>query len=149
MTMMLFLAGWAIRSSIMILAGAILVSVLRIRDARLRWAVWTAMLCGSLLIPVMSTTLPSVNIGIPKAMERTAPVVYAPREPVTAEFPVAPHLEVHEAPRGATTVQPGAPVAKPFDWGQAILGVYISIGAILLLRVCVGLGSASSCYAAA
>ena len=140
MTTMLFLAGWAIRSSIMILAGAILVSVLRIRDAALRWAVWTAMLCGYLLIPVMSTTLPSVNIGIPKAMERPAPVAYAPQEPVTAEFPFAPALQVHETPRGATTVQSGVPGAKPFERGQAILGVYILIGAILLSRVCMGLG---------
>jgi uncharacterized protein (TIGR03435 family) len=140
MIMILFLAGWAIRSSIMILAGAILVSVLRIRDATLRWAGWTAMLCGSLLIPVMSTTLPSVNIGIPKAMERPAPVVDAQQEPVTAEFPVAARLGALETPRGATTVQPGVPVAKPFDWGQAILGVYSLIGAILLSRVCIGLG---------
>ena len=115
MTTMLFLAGWAIRSSIMILAGAILVSVLRVRDATLRWAVLTAMLCGSLLIPVMSTTLPSVNIGIPKAMERRAPM-------------------------GATTVQPSVPVAKPFDWGQAVLAVYVLISAILFSRVCMGLG---------
>jgi uncharacterized protein (TIGR03435 family) len=140
MTTMLFFAGWAIRSSIMILAGAILVGVLRIRDATLRWAVWTAMLCGSLLIPVMSTTLPSVNIGIPKAMERPAPMVDAPREPVTAEFPAGPPIEVHETPRGATTMQPSVPVAKPFDWGQAILSVYILISATLLSRVCFGLG---------
>ncbi len=140
MTTLLFLAGWAIRSSIMILAGAILVSVLRIRDATLRWAVWAAVLCGSLLIPVMTTTLPSVDIGIPKAMERTASIVDAPTEPVTVEFPVASPIEVHETPRRATTVQRGVPVARPFDWAQAILGIYILISAILLSRVCIGLG---------
>lgn len=139
MTTILFLAGWAIRSSIMILAGAILVSVLRIRDATMRRAVWTAMLYGSLLIPVMSTTLPSVNIGIPRAMERPAPMVDAPREPLTVEFPVAPAIEVHETPRGATTRRPSVRVAKPFDWGQAVLAVYVLISAILFSRVCIGL----------
>src|SRR5215472_2722444 len=98
MTTMLFLTGWAMRSSIMILAGAILVSVLRIRDATSRWAVWTAMLCGSLLIPV--------------------------------------------TPRGTTTVQAAAAVAKPFDWSQPILGVYMLICAILLSRVWIRLGTA-------
>lgn len=140
MTTMLFLAEWAIRSSMLILAGAIAVSVPRIRDATLRWGMWTAMLCVSLLIPVMSTTLPSVHIGIPKAMEKPAAIEYAPQEPITAEFPVAPPLETHEIPQGATTEPARAPAAKPFDWGEAILGLYILIGAILLLRVCIGLG---------
>ena len=72
MTTILFVAGWAIRSSILILAGAVLISALRMRDATLRWAVWTALLALDPLIPGMSTALPSVH-WYSEAMERPAP----------------------------------------------------------------------------
>lgn len=141
MTAILFLAGWAVRSSILILTGAVLISALRMRDATLRCAVWTAVLAGSLLIPVMSTALPGVPIGIPKAMERPAPAVDAPSpEPVMAALPVGAPIELRETSDGATMRRSAAPIAKPFDWGQPILGVYVLIAAILLLRVCIGLG---------
>jgi uncharacterized protein (TIGR03435 family) len=145
MTALPFLAAWAVRSSILILAGAILAGVLRIRDAAMRWALWTALLCGSLLIPVMNTALPGVHFGLPKAMERPAPLMDAPREPVMIAFPVAPAIKVRETPPVATTLPLGVPAAKPFNRGQAVLAVYVLavyvlIGAILFSRVCLGLG---------
>lgn len=141
MTATLFLAGWAIRSSILILVGAILISVLRMRDATSRWAMWTAVLCGSVLIPVMTTSLPGVDIGIPKAIERPALIVDAPPpQPVTAALPAGAPLELRETPGRAATQRPATPVAKPIDWGEAVLVIYILISAILLSRVCLGLG---------
>jgi hypothetical protein len=38
-----FLAEWALRSSILILSGALLLWVLRVKDASIRLAGWTAM----------------------------------------------------------------------------------------------------------
>jgi hypothetical protein len=40
-----FLAEWALRSSILILSGALLLWALRVKDASIRLAAWTAMLC--------------------------------------------------------------------------------------------------------
>ena len=62
------LGEWAIRSSILILSGALLLRVLRVKDPSIRLAAWTAMLCGSVAIPLLTTALPK----IPLAVMRTA-----------------------------------------------------------------------------
>jgi uncharacterized protein (TIGR03435 family) len=140
MTTILFLAAWTLRSSIMILAGTILVRILRFRSATMRSAVWIAVLCGSLLIPIMSATLPSLNVGIPKAMERPLPSVDVSREPERVEPPVSPVIELREPPRAAATERLNRPAAKPFDRGQAVLAVYVLVSTVLLARVSIGLG---------
>ena len=44
MTTIQFLAEWALRSSILILSGALLLWALRVKDPSIRLAAWTAML---------------------------------------------------------------------------------------------------------
>ena len=61
------LAGWALRSSVLILVGLVLLKALRVKDPAVRLAVWTAVLCASLAIPLLSVALPSIPV-------RTAPV---------------------------------------------------------------------------
>ena len=53
-----FLAEWALRSSILILSGALLLWAMRIKDPSVRLAAWTAMLLGSLAIPTLTQALP-------------------------------------------------------------------------------------------
>jgi hypothetical protein len=45
-----FLAEWALRSSILILAGALLLRALRLKDPSIRLAAWTALLGASLAV---------------------------------------------------------------------------------------------------
>ena len=40
-----FLAEWAARSAVLILAGALVLLVLRVKDSSVRLAVWVALLC--------------------------------------------------------------------------------------------------------
>jgi multidrug efflux system membrane fusion protein len=75
MTTILFLAEWAVRSSILILTGALLLWALRMKDPSIRLAAWTAVLCGSLAIPVMTTALPKIPVTVMRAT--TAPRVAA------------------------------------------------------------------------
>ena len=51
MTAVQFLVEWALRSSILILSGALLLRALRVKDPSIRLAAWTAILCGSLAMP--------------------------------------------------------------------------------------------------
>src|SRR5580692_10038888 len=106
MTGIHFLAGWALRSSILISGGAFLLLVLRVRDVSIRLAVWTAMLCGSLLIPAMIVTLPSVPVTVMQT-------VAAP--PAEVAFEAAPISAV-------PIVIPTRPV--PFDWTRAAITLY-------------------------
>jgi len=64
MITMLFLVEWALRSSILVLSGALLLWALRVKDASVRLAGWTAMLCGSLANPLISVALPKVPVAV-------------------------------------------------------------------------------------
>ena len=67
-----FLAEWALRSSILILTGALFLKLLRVKDASVRLAAWTAILVGSLAIPAMSIALPVVPVPILRATPQSS-----------------------------------------------------------------------------
>ena len=116
MTTIQFLAEWAVRSSILILLGGLLLWALRVKDSSIRLAAWTAMLCGSLAIPVLTTTLPKMPVP-PGRM---------------AAFP----SEVTAVPNSSAV---NAVPIKSFDWERAALIAYALIAAALLVRIVVGL----------
>ena len=58
MTATLFMAEWAVRFSVLILSGALVLWALRIKDPSIRLAAWTAVMCGPLAIPALTTALP-------------------------------------------------------------------------------------------
>ena len=55
-----FLVEWALRSSVLILSGALLLRASRVKDPSIRWTAWTAILCGSLAIPLLAAALPGI-----------------------------------------------------------------------------------------
>jgi len=117
MTTILFLAEWAVRSSILILSGALLLWALRVKDSSIRLAAWTAMLYGSLAIPGLTAALPKIPV---------------------AEMRIAARpLEAPELAHGTPVVDhvPG----RRFEWERAALIVYALIASALLLRIVVGL----------
>jgi bla regulator protein BlaR1 len=116
-----FLGEWAIRSSILILAGALVLVALRVKDSSIRLAAWVALLFGSVALPLMTVTLPAVPVTVARAVAE--PVVFFDSSPV-----VAPGV-----PEAAT--KPHA----PFDWTRAALVVYLLIALALILRVVIGL----------
>lgn len=129
MTTIQFLAEWALRSSILILSGALLLWAMRVRDSSVRLATWTAMLCASLAIPMLTMTLPKLPLPTMHAEVRP------PEVPVVA-------LDNNLALTPLTAAPP--PVsnngrASVFDLAGAAVIVYVSIAIALLLRVCVGL----------
>ncbi len=72
MTTLAFLAEWALRSSVLILGGAMLLSILRVKDPAFRLAAWTAMLFGSLAIPALTVALPKVPFAVMRVPAGTA-----------------------------------------------------------------------------
>jgi uncharacterized protein (TIGR03435 family) len=128
LTTLLFLAEWALRSSILILAGALLLPALRVKDPSVRLAAWTAMLCGSLAIPAITAALPRMPLA----------VMHAAARPV--EVPVMVY-EATPAPEPAVSRRADIAHAssKPFDWARAAMMIYVLIAGALLLRLCAGL----------
>src|SRR5580692_4439060 len=139
-----FLAEWAIRSSILILCGALLLKVLRVRDASIKLAAWMAMLGGSLAVPFLGAVLPRTMLGTPRVVRTREltrqvampDVVYrqvTPR-PVRAALPVEAASR-DEAPVAKTE----GPIARSFDWARTEVVLYAPVCGVLLLRMLVGL----------
>jgi uncharacterized protein (TIGR03435 family) len=128
LTTLLFLAEWALRSSILILGGALLLRALRVKDPSIRLAAWTAMLCVSLAIPAITAALPKMPLAVMRSSAR-------PVEVPVVVYEATPALET-AASRQAARVT-GA--SKPFDWARAAVVIYILIAGTLLVRLCVGL----------
>jgi beta-lactamase regulating signal transducer with metallopeptidase domain len=126
MTTAHFLVEWALRSSMLILSGALLLWALRLKDSSIRLAAWTAMLFGSLAIPALTAALPKVPLVVMRTATRIveAPVVRGEATPATEP---------------AASRQEGTGVLEPFDWALAAVTMYVLIGLALLLRLCVGL----------
>ena len=117
MTTIQFLAEWAVRSSILILGGALLLRIFHVKDPSVRLAAWTVMLFGSWAIPVMTSALPKLPVVVRSPAEAPASLR------ATALAPVA--------------ARAGAP--RPFDWTRAAVVAYALVALALLLRLCAGL----------
>jgi hypothetical protein len=127
MTMILFLAEWALRSSVLIVVGALLLRALRVKDPSVRLAAWVAMLIGSLGLPLLTAALPSVRL----ANTPIAVSVFA-RPQAAAALPHAPFLIRDVVPASRRTVLMSAREIRSFRWTQAALSVYV-LGAGLLI----------------
>jgi hypothetical protein len=126
MTATQFLAEWALRSSILILIGALLLWALRVKDSSIRLAAWTAMLFGSLAIPALTAALPKVPLAVVRIETRIV------KTPVMFNESTPP-------PQPPASLKEGTGVSRPFDWERTALTIYVLIGLALLLRLCVGL----------
>jgi RND family efflux transporter MFP subunit len=130
MTAVQFLAEWALRSSVLILSGALLLRVLHVKDPSIRLAAWTAMLCGSLAIPALTTALPKA----PFTIMRPA----APRAETLAAAKIA-----IPAPEEPVASRQSDAVSKPSNWKmlwpRAALTLYAFVALGLLLRLGFGL----------
>jgi hypothetical protein len=82
-----FLVDWALRSMILIAIGVMLLWALRVKDPSIRWVAWTAMLCASLAIPVLTLTAPALRMPI---MRVAAPHPEAWMAPETAAPELVP-----------------------------------------------------------
>jgi RND family efflux transporter MFP subunit len=120
-----FVADWALRSSILILSGALLLWALRVKDASIRLAAWTLMLFGSLAIPALTAALPIMPVVVTRAV---APPPAAQAVPYGAPPTAAPAV-FHQ----------NEVLAKPFDWRRAAAMLYVFIVLAFLLRLCFAL----------
>src|SRR5580704_8526157 len=120
MTALQFLAEWALRSSILILSGALLLWALRVKDPSIRLAAWTAMLCGSLAMPLFTAMAPKVPLAVMRGTARPleAPVVNAAAAPASEPAVSRKADSIADAP-------------KPFDWARAAVMIYFLVAGAL------------------
>ncbi len=125
MSILQFVAEWALRSSILIVSGALLLWATRVRYPSIRLAAWTAILFGSLAMPLFTAVAPRMWV----------PVMHtAPR---AVEVPVANYSTTSGPPGGIRPHETHVP--QSFDWVRAGATIYVLVAGALLLRLCVGL----------
>jgi hypothetical protein len=131
MTPIPLLGAWILRSTGLILAGVLMLRLLRVKNPSVRLAALTAMLAGSLAIPLLSVALPKVavfHLPTPAArIARSARAVIAP--PASHSIPDPLPLPPPSQP---------APV-RPIDWMRLAAILYAAIAGALLLRLLAGL----------
>jgi hypothetical protein len=125
MMTMAFLMEWAFRSSILILSGGLLLWALRVKDPAVRLAAWTAMLVGSLGIPLLSAVLPKTPVAL-----WSAPAQALRTNRVGLEEAAAPNVVVRQA----------AAASAGFDWMQWGVMAYLAVATGLLLRLSARVG---------
>ncbi len=136
MTTTQFLAEWALRSSILIVSGALLLRGLRVKDASIRLAAWVAILCGSLTLPFLTKVLPGVTLG------QTPFAVVNPAMPGTV---MGATTQTTALFRSNDVVAPShavvAAAARKFwdlPWTTVALSIYFVGASVLLLRLLAG-----------
>ncbi len=132
MTTIQFLAEWALRSSILILSGGLLLWALRVKDPSVRLAAWTVMLVASLAIPALTAGLPELPLILTRAAAR-------PAETPVMLYEATPAPATAASRRDDGVARRGARVSKRYDWARAAVMAYVLIALALLLRLCAGL----------
>lgn len=124
-TILVFLLDWSIRAAALAGSVAVLLWILRIRDARVRLTAWTIVLAAALLMPVAAPVLPQFSIVVPR--------IFGPwgdqRSPGAASYLPAP-----QAPDAGA-----AQKAYHFHWADFAAGAWILVAALMLLRLAIGL----------
>ena len=136
MTTIQFLAEWALRSSILIVGGVLLLRGLCVKDASIRLAAWVGMLCGSLLLPMLTPVLP----GIP--LTRKLLTVSAPAQSEARSLNAQPKAlflsyDLTSPPHAA--VVRGARKLTSFRWVGVALSLYFLGTGVLFARLFAGL----------
>jgi uncharacterized protein (TIGR03435 family) len=135
MTAIQFLAEWALRSSAFILSGTLVLRALRVKDAAIRLAAWTAMLGGSLAMPLLTAALPKtplIRLAMPNLIPRQTGTLWEidRRAAVTGSA---------NSRHGANISTQSAGISKGYDWPRFALTIYFTHSGFLLLRLCAGL----------
>ncbi len=124
-----FLLEWAIRSAILITAATALLKLLPVKNPSIRLTAYTVMLCGSLVLPLLKTTLPGVPLrAVREAIdvaEFAAPVMFSE----TTATPAPPTV----------TFTQTTPQSTPINWTRAAFNFYLVVAVILLVRLLTGL----------
>jgi beta-lactamase regulating signal transducer with metallopeptidase domain len=123
MNALTFLVEWAVRSSILILSGALLLWALRVKDPAVSLFAWTAMLFTSLAIPALTPALPKVPVGVPVGV----PVALT-NTPAWLETALI------------AAVSSDVPAdTQRIDWVRGGVALYLLVAFALLLRLSTGL----------
>jgi hypothetical protein len=135
MTILMFLAAWALRSAVVMLTAAVLLALFRVKDPSVRLTAWTAALFGSLLIPTLTMTLPAVKLpGVPGYQ---APA--AVRSLASRSLGIPRRIAQLPGISASPDTFSGRSARQPASWPRLLLALYCLGATVLLSRLVTGL----------
>lgn len=120
------LAGLLVRSSVLVLAGALAAALLRNRAAELRHLVWQGTLCSLLLLPVVELVAPPLHKAAPEIVMRAEQAI------LSSEAIAAPAKTAVPEPMTVRSEE-----IRPFPWAAASAIFYVTVCLVLLFRLAV------------
>ena len=128
-TTLSLLITWTIRATAFAGAVGILLWLFRTKDASIRLSVWTAVLGGALLIPIVASTVPRLSISFQKpevvqnlTLSNESSTVDPDDQPIAAESQI-------QSPRSSRTPA----------WPSIAFGIWLAITIAMLSRLVLGL----------
>jgi len=115
---------FVVRTALVAIATGVVLRLLRVRSAGARHAAWLGVLAVMLLLPAWTQFGPRMAL-------RLLPSTPATATPPTLPFPTA--LSFAPMPSG-----PATSAAHPWNWGVALVALYVSISMALLARLVLG-----------
>src|SRR5450432_3249628 len=125
-TVLLALADWSIRATV--LAGVVgaLLWAIHIKDAQVKLTAWTVVLVAALLMPLAAPVLPHVLISVPRFITNRSNL--PPQAQLAFNLPVPPR-DFAAVPRETTRLR----------WKEAAAGLWLLITLVMLFRLILGL----------
>lgn len=142
----------ALKGSLVLLAALAATRLMKRRSAAARHLVWVVALASMLALPLVSRMLPAWRVlPVPAPLRPAAAFVDAPlavSPPAAQPQSSAPAAAAKQPTPSAdptvstpTTPSVAAPAAsRPFDWKQALMGLWIAGAALLVVRLAYGMG---------
>ena len=118
-----FLASVAVRSLVFFAVVALALTVLRVKSAAARHAVWTAAMCGMLALPILEPLLPPLPLRV--------------LTPAPANAVALPDLPTPAPAPAAVPAPAPAPKAPRYRWSDFGAALYVLIALIFLARLAV------------
>ena len=138
------IVGLLIRALVLLAAAWLTVTVLRRRSASLRALVWTAALGGILVLPVMASVAPALDVPVWRAQAPAATTHEPTIQPTTTvtdfqrhEEPLSPSAREVSPSSTAVVVAPATstPIRNPISWGQMALLTWGIVSLVLVARI--------------
>src|SRR5690242_2537435 len=90
--LLVFVLDTSLKAVVVALAAAALMKLLRLGDSNLRHRVWTGVLAGMLLLPLLTPIVPALQLPVPVAIDRLMLIEgeqVTPNQSLAGDWPTA------------------------------------------------------------
>jgi beta-lactamase regulating signal transducer with metallopeptidase domain len=127
----------SLRISIVAVVAGLVLMVMRVRASGVRHTVWTGVLAAMVLMPFLTSIVPTFDVMMPAAAVAVPSVVQVLPEPLNPSISPAVEPLLRSAVPAVST-GPGAPVANRWPLALIVRTIYLFGAGVLLVRLLIG-----------